>query len=328
MNISELDMSDEGKTSRMMDYALDEIHKKALEDGDKQNINGIVYDVVRELGLDSMGIDVRDLAQKYLEELRAGRFAMEDKENNEPEILDPEAAENSDPNKLFNLGLSETDGLEEALEQHYNESGMSVGAEFMDDLDWDFSNLPRMDWDAYEDKELEQIEDYLYHLDFDDQSNDTYDGMFARAGKYVERIRKKRSMNEDGIVRQSHPAVVLDRVADRSDNNPFPVKFYDGSVLKVTPKQARGFMDVYYKMDDAERKRADAYLKTKNGFLQAINDFKISERIQDTFPQLQEVDDMTLTMLKKLGEHMSGDQLKSSIQTVLKSRGYDSIIGK
>ena len=75
--------------------------------------------------------------------------------------------------------------------------------------------------------------------------------------------------------KQSNPLVVLDKLADRSDNNEFPVKFYDDTVIKVTPKKAKKFMDVYYRMADEQRDIIHKYIKTKKGFMQAINDFNI-----------------------------------------------------
>lgn len=253
MNISELDMSDDGKKSRMMDYALDMIHKDVQDDEEKSNINGIVFDVVRKLGLDSLGVNVRELAQQYLDALKGGKFAMEDKENNEPEILDPEAAENSDPNKLFNLGLSETEALEKAI---------------------------------------------------------------LECQPMIE------------AVKQSHPVVVLDRLADRKDNKPFPIKFYDGSVMNVTPAQAKAFIEVYYKMDDVARRAADKYLKTKNGFRDYLKLNKIEEKLHHTFPVFEEMDEQTLEIIGKLGKHLRGDDLKDAIGTVMRSRGYDPKTGK
>ncbi len=75
--------------------------------------------------------------------------------------------------------------------------------------------------------------------------------------------------------KQSNPLVVLDKIADRSDNNEFPVKFYDDTIIKVTPKKAKKFMDVYYRMADEQRDIIHKYIKTKKGFMQAINDFNI-----------------------------------------------------
>jgi hypothetical protein len=80
---------------------------------------------------------------------------------------------------------------------------------------------------------------------------------------------------DEAQVKQSNPLVVLDKVSDRSDNNAFPVKFYDDTVIKITPKKAKKFMDAYYKMADEQRDIINKYIKTKKGFMQAINDFNI-----------------------------------------------------
>ena len=86
---------------------------------------------------------------------------------------------------------------------------------------------------------------------------------------------KEHSIDELQEATQSNPLVVLDKLADRSDNKEFPVKFYDDTVIKVTPKKAKKFMDVYYKMADEQRDIIHKYIKTKKGFMQAINDFNI-----------------------------------------------------
>ena len=242
--------SNDDKMGKMIKHALNMIHKDAADAGDKSGLQGVVFDVVRKTGLDTLGIGVRELAQKYLDALKGGEFATE-----EIEVIDQDAVDNSKPNKLFNLGLGETmSPLEKAI---------------------------------------------------------------IEGGHTLEEAPK-----------QSHPAVVLDRVADRSDSKPFPVKFYDGSVLNVTPAQARAFMDVYYKMDDLERTRADKYLKTKNGFREYLKLNKVEEKLHHAFPVFEEMDDQTLEIIGKLGKHLRGDKLKDAIGTIMKSRGYDPKTGK
>ena len=86
---------------------------------------------------------------------------------------------------------------------------------------------------------------------------------------------KEHSIDELQEATQSNPLVVLDKLADRSDNKEFPVKFYDDTVITVTPKKAKKFMDVYYRMADEQRDIIHKYIKTKKGFMQAINDFNI-----------------------------------------------------
>ncbi len=86
---------------------------------------------------------------------------------------------------------------------------------------------------------------------------------------------KEHSIDELQEATQSNPLVVLDKLSDRSDNNEFPVKFYDDTVINVTPKKAKKFMNVYYGMADEQRDIIHKYIKTKKGFMQAINDFNI-----------------------------------------------------
>lgn len=86
-------------------------------------------------------------------------------------------------------------------------------------------------------------------------------------------LRKK----NDGV-KQSNPLVVLDKLADRRDDNPFPIKFYDGETIEVTPKMARRFMNKYYDdLEPEQREIVDRYITTKNGFIQAVKKLQIAE---------------------------------------------------
>ena len=83
------------------------------------------------------------------------------------------------------------------------------------------------------------------------------------------------------VIRQSDPLDVLDTLSTRKDNIVHPIKFYDGDVLKVSVEQARRFMNAYYKMDDEKREIVDKYIKTKNGFQQAIKSLEVRENAFD-----------------------------------------------
>ena len=83
------------------------------------------------------------------------------------------------------------------------------------------------------------------------------------------------------VIRQSNPLDVLDTLSTRKDNIVHPIKFYDGDVLKVSVEQARRFMNAYYKMDDEKREIVDKYIKTKNGFQQAIKSLEVRENAFD-----------------------------------------------
>ena len=83
------------------------------------------------------------------------------------------------------------------------------------------------------------------------------------------------------VIRQSNPLDVLDTLSTRKDNIVHPIKFYDGDVLKVSVEQARRFMNAYYKMDDDKREVVDKYIKTKNGFQQAIKSLEVRENAFD-----------------------------------------------
>lgn len=103
--------------------------------------------------------------------------------------------------------------------------------------------------------------------------------------KFSESIIHEDTLNELNILRkkndgvkQSNPLVVLDKLADRRDDNPFPIKFYDGETIEVTPKMARRFMNKYYDdLEPEQRDIVDRYITTKNGFIQAVKKLQIAE---------------------------------------------------
>ena len=77
-------------------------------------------------------------------------------------------------------------------------------------------------------------------------------------------------------VKQSDPLRVLDNLASRKDNDPFPIKFYDGEILKVTPDMARRFTMAYHDIMKPEQKElVKNYIKTKNGFKEIVKKMKI-----------------------------------------------------
>ena len=79
------------------------------------------------------------------------------------------------------------------------------------------------------------------------------------------------------VAKQSDPLTVLDTLSTRNDNAEFPIKFYDDEIIKVTPTQARRFMNAYLKMEPEKRDIIDKYIKTKKGFRQAIQTLDIRE---------------------------------------------------
>jgi hypothetical protein len=94
--------------------------------------------------------------------------------------------------------------------------------------------------------------------------------------------RKRRHIRSDNLydvnpsdlreaeVKQSFALKVLNNIAARRDNSPFPVKFYDGSTVEVNPTTARKFLS-YYDESDVERQHWILnYLKTKKGFLELM----------------------------------------------------------
>lgn len=79
------------------------------------------------------------------------------------------------------------------------------------------------------------------------------------------------------VAKQSDPLTVLDTLSARNDDAEFPIKFYDDEIIKVTPTQARRFMNAYLKMEPEKRDIIDKYIKSKRGFKQAIQTLDIRE---------------------------------------------------
>lgn len=81
----------------------------------------------------------------------------------------------------------------------------------------------------------------------------------------------KESESIEENIYQSAALKVLDNIAQRRDGQAHPVKFYDGSTLKVKPETARRFIRFY---DDSDKERQHwikNYLRTKKGFLELMS---------------------------------------------------------
>jgi len=81
----------------------------------------------------------------------------------------------------------------------------------------------------------------------------------------------KESEEIEENIYQSAALKVLDNIAQRRDGQAHPVKFYDGSTLKVKPETARRFIRFY---DDSDKERQHwikNYLRTKKGFLELMS---------------------------------------------------------
>ena len=67
---------------------------------------------------------------------------------------------------------------------------------------------------------------------------------------------------------------VLDNLASRKDNDPFPIKFYDGEILKVTALTKAKFLLISGKPIGEQIARGGPFvMNTKQEILQAIDDY-------------------------------------------------------
>lgn len=79
-------------------------------------------------------------------------------------------------------------------------------------------------------------------------------------------------------VKQSDPLRVLDNLAARNDNMPFPIKFIDGDEIKVTPELAKRFTMAYHDIAKPEQKELiKKYLRTKDGFKKIVNQMQLKK---------------------------------------------------
>ena len=79
-------------------------------------------------------------------------------------------------------------------------------------------------------------------------------------------------------VKQSDPLRVLDNLAARKDNMPFPIKFANDEEIKVTPELAKRFTMAYHDIARPEQKDLiKKYLKTKDGFKKIVNQMQLKK---------------------------------------------------
>ena len=84
--------------------------------------------------------------------------------------------------------------------------------------------------------------------------------------------------NKGQPVKQSDPLRVLDNLASRKDNMPFPIKFKDNEEIKVTPELARRFTMAYHDIARPEQKEIiNQYLRTKEGFKKIVNQMQLKK---------------------------------------------------
>tara|TARA_A200000159_G_scaffold112274_1_gene105341 strand:- start:1517 stop:3007 length:1491 start_codon:yes stop_codon:yes gene_type:complete len=84
--------------------------------------------------------------------------------------------------------------------------------------------------------------------------------------------------NKGQPVKQSDPLRVLDNLAARKDNMPFPIKFKDNEEIKVTPELAKRFTMAYHDIARPEQKEIiKQYLRTKEGFKKIVNKMQLNK---------------------------------------------------
>lgn len=82
---------------------------------------------------------------------------------------------------------------------------------------------------------------------------------------------------------QSAALKVLDNLAARKDDTKFPIKFYDGSSVKVSPKTARKFINFYDDAEADQKRWILNYLKTKKGFLELMSPKFVESTLEEAW---------------------------------------------
>ena len=194
-----------------------------------------------------------------------------------PKELDKKARKNSDPNTLYNMGLAESVDLsEEQLDEVFGKLVQMAAQKFgpkvlanpkvLKALRWLTKNRNSVPTDAYT-----NIIDYIA----------TAGGAAAGAYTATKLSQKNKKDDEENLnelftkkpgtdLKQSDPLFVMDNLANRKDDKPFPIKMYDGTTIQVRPSTARRFIDMYLKSDDEDRQKLHFSLKTKNGFRELL----------------------------------------------------------
>jgi len=81
------------------------------------------------------------------------------------------------------------------------------------------------------------------------------------------------------VAKQSHIFHVVSTIADRKDNQPFPIKFYDGGTMDVKPSTAKRIIDLYYSAEDKVKAQIMKYMPTYNGFREIA---KVAGAVQES----------------------------------------------
>lgn len=83
-------------------------------------------------------------------------------------------------------------------------------------------------------------------------------------------------------IKQSEALKVLDNIASRRDNSPFPIKMYNGTTIEVSPAVARRFLTAFYNIEEPAKQQAVRNLmKTINGFKELLAKVESTDQYDD-----------------------------------------------
>jgi hypothetical protein len=153
----------------------------------------------------------------------------------------------------------------EILWKNEREQDIQYGKKFNEAFDTD--DLDERKLTKKEIKKRDRLIDELPDAEFKKRYGKDWEAV--KYGTATNMAKESEEIEEN--IYQSAALKVLDNIAQRRDGQAHPVKFYDGSTLKVKPETARKFISFY---DDSDKERQHwikNYLRTKKGFLELMS---------------------------------------------------------
>ena len=161
-------------------------------------------------------------------------------------------------------------------------------------INYDYANLPKVDWDKYSTKAIKEFLSVIENLDFESGHNsDDFDDMHFNAAQWIEKnVLAKRQdesveLDEDmpEMANEYYESIAAQNVLDNSilakenvdklrkivsNKSMMPIKFDDGT-MNVDMTTANIFVKAFDKMKETNQAKVSEMIKTKAGFLRVMD---------------------------------------------------------
>jgi len=161
-------------------------------------------------------------------------------------------------------------------------------------INYDYANLPKVDWDKYSTKAIKEFLSVIENLDFESGHNsDDFDDMHFNAVQWIEKnVLAKRQdesveLDEDmpEMANEYYESIAAQNVLDNSilakenvdklrkivsNKSMMPIKFDDGT-MNVDMTTANIFVKAFDKMKETNQAKVSEMIKTKAGFLRVMD---------------------------------------------------------